>query len=85
MIVSGMVSMVTMISSFSCVTHEGQCSTPLRTAPPHPAQHTRPDCVMVEHNLLPVCVCVCVCACVYVCLCVLLHVCVSSVAWQYFL
>ena len=75
MIVSGWVSMVTMISSFSCVTPEGQCSTPLRTAPPQPAQHTRPDCVMVEHNLLPVCVCVCV----------LLHVCVSSVAWQYFL
>ena len=57
--------MVTIISSFSCVTPEGQCSTPLRTAPPQPAQHTRPAVVLT--NMHFVCVCVCVHACVHVC------------------
>ena len=49
MIVSGCVTMVTITSSFSCVTPEGQCSTPLRTAPPQPAQHTSPDCVTIRN------------------------------------
>ena len=78
MIVSGWVSMVTMISSFSCVTPEGQCSTLLRTAPAQPAQHTRPDCsTTIVHALtlliniimhLCVRVRVCVRSCVYVCI-----------------
>ena len=83
MIVSGWVTMVTMISSFSCVTPEGQCSTPLRTAPPQPVQHTRPDCVTAVHAWsFSYCVTVDItyCMCVRVCPCVLVHACVLFVA-----